>query len=301
MAKKKYSLYKAEMVIKEAIKNILKTFTDGKCAKENAIKYTAVCNELDEQNPDYKEIREDYRERNKMSWRFAVLCFTMIIDFFLLFHGISLLCETLNLPEALKLIVPISLICLEVAISYFSRPAKGILGNWQQRTGISKYLPYFVIIILIGMSLMVIFFSFMHYSQSVDGMSLADFLLGTVAIQITLLVASIMLHIWLIHNAEEIVEMFGYRKYYAAYTKKTNASNKEDRKAKRKYKTFITQTSEIATMIQEFKDRFPGASTSFSAIMPVDLINAMNLVMGRIIIAPPNNESDDKSENPNTS
>ena len=149
-----------------------------------------------------------------------------------------------------------------------------------------KNLQYFVIAILVALSYFAVKYTLEGYNPLIDGASFWNFLTSTFLIQFLLLVASIMLHVWLIRHAEEIAEMFAFFKYKSdrwALTKKIEQYEQES--IKRYLPEFTQRTHKLAQSINTFKSDHPDVKVNFEEFMSNDLMNAMNTVMGRKVFA----------------
>lgn len=275
----KHSTSTAEQTIIRLIEALLHLFTVCKSRNEEITKLKADRDSLDENNPDFHEIVEDRRENNKMNWRIVIMCLSICVDFFLLYNAMTILCEQFGLPGFLKIIVPAFLIIVEVGVSYFSaiQQRSGEPSSW-----LSRNLQYFVLLILIGFSVLVIMYSIQGYNAALDGMSFQSFLTGTIVLQVALLISSIMLHIWLIKNAEAIAETFAYFRYKSDRKKLTQKIDRMEKENSKKYlPDFTKRTHNLIQNIESFKRSHPDANPNFERAMPADLMRGMNQVMGK--------------------
>lgn len=280
---------KAILAIQNLVKELLHTFLFCKSRNDEVAKLRIKLNEIDENNPEYREILLDKRENTKMNFRFIILILSFFVDFFLLYEALVILCDQFGWPGVLKFIIPIVLIVLEVAVSYFSI----LLSRDEEKSShITKKLQYFVLPILVGFSLLAMFYHLQSYNVEIDGISLIDFMTFHVIIQLVLLISSIMLHLWLIRNAEEIAEAIAYMKYKAARSGVVNKIERiENGNTRRYFPQFTKLTHKYVKDTNIFERKFPELNMNFSYAMPQDLIDGINTVMGRIVIASGTNRS----------
>jgi hypothetical protein len=269
----------AEMTIHRLIESLFQLFTHGRTSNGEVIKLKDKKQMLDTNNPDYTEIIEDRRENMKMYWRVLIIFLSIGVDFLLSFQAMTILCEEFSLPEILKFIVPAFLIAVEIGISYFQilNQRIGEHSSWLVRNA-----QYLVLLILTGLTILVIIFSIQMYNTSSDGMSFLAYLAGTVLLQTALLVASIMLHLWLIRNAEAIAETLAYFHYKIDRNNLVRKINRLERKNKKKYvHAFAAGAYKLVQKIEFFKQEYPGANINFTKTMPASLATAINQVMGK--------------------
>lgn len=281
MNQKRHTARIAEMVIHRLIESLFQLLTLGRTNNEEAVKLREKRQSLDDSNPDYAEIVDDRRENMKQYWRVLIIILSIGVDFLLSFQAMTILCDEFNLPEILKYLAPAFLIAVEIGISYFQ-----ILN---QRTGersswIVRNAQYLVLLILLGLVILVIIFSIQTYNSSTDGISFLSFLVGTLLLQIALFVASLMLHLWLIRNAEAIAETLAYFHYKIDRNNLIRKSNNLDTKNKRRYlHVFAADAYRLVQKMENFKQEYPDATIDFAKTMPADLAIAINQVMGKEI------------------
>lgn len=281
----KHSVTAAEQAIHRLIEGLLNLFTICKARNEELAKLKEQVQQLDDNNPDFHEMLEDRRENNKMTWRLIIIALSIAVDFFLLYHAMTILCEQFGLPGFLKFAVPAFLIIVEIGVSYFSfiQQRSGERGSW-----LSRNLQYFVLFILVGLSVLVIVYSIQGYNAAIDGISFSSFLTGTIVLQVALLISSVMLHIWLIKNSEAIAETFAYLQYKSDRKKLTNKIEKLEKENRKKYHPeFTKRTHHLVQNVESFKRHNPEANACFENTMPSELIRGINAVMGRNYFIPP--------------
>ncbi|MEP6647359.1 MAG: hypothetical protein ABJC12_09715 [Saprospiraceae bacterium] len=282
MKKERLAPSKAKLVIQILIKDLLNLFLFFKSRNDELMRLRIKLNTLDENNPDYIEIFYDRRENNKMSFRFVILILSFLVDFFLLNTALDILCYQFGWPNILKFVVPVVLIILEIGISYFS----ALQARDEEKVShLGKNLQYLILPMLMGFSLLAIFYNAQSFIEGIDGMSFASFVTFNGIIQIILLISSIMLHLWLIRNSEEIAEAIAYVRYKMARNVIVDAIEKIERSNSAKYMPHFTRlTHEYVRKTDDFKRKFPEEHFNFPSTMPQELVDGMNKVMGRRII-----------------
>lgn len=282
MKKNSLTLAKAKLLIRRLVQKLLDLFLHGKTLVEKRHRLVTQLKSFEAANPDYCEIYDDQRERNKMNFRYLMLILSFLVDFFLLNTAVSVLCAEFGWPAILKFVVPVALILLEVGVSYFSA-LQARSEEYVSRIG--RNLQYLVLPILVGFSLFVIFFSAQSYSEELDEVSLLGYLTVTVIIQSILLISSIMLHLWLIRNSEDIVEAIAYAIYRIKRKRITDAIEKIDKENTSVNIPLLTRlTHEFVRRTDTFKRTYPDDDEDFSIAMPQDLIDGMNKVMGKRVV-----------------
>lgn len=275
--------------IQNLVNDLLNLFLYCKSRKDEVAKLKSNVDELDEMNPEYHEILKDSRENTRMNFRFIILILSFFIDFFLLYEALLILCDQFGWPRILKYLIPAILIVLEVSISYFSI----VQSRDEERSSrLSRKLQYFVLPILVGFSALAVFYHIESYNPEIDGISLIGFLTFRLLIQIVLLISSLMLHLWLIKNAEEMAEALAYLRYKSARRNLTSRINHiEDSNTSEYYPRFTKLSHKYVNDTGAFKRRFPDMNMDFASAMPQELIDGINTVMGRIIIGATNTNS----------
>jgi len=227
-------------------------------------------------------IREDTRESNKKALRVIVMFLSVAIDFFLLYDAITILCERSNWPNYLKYLIPGFLILLEVLVSYFAliRQRDGESDKWIGRN--SKYL---VLLVIVPLSVLAMVYSIQAYDALVDKVSYTAFITGVLAGQLVFLIPSILLHVWLIIHAEDIAETLAFYTYIfkrnvvVAKIKKMEDINRD------KFIPEFTKTCQnLVLKINRFENEYPETPGDFEKIMTVDLIIAINQIMGKPVL-----------------
>jgi len=273
----------AEMTIHRLIESLFHLFTLGKATSEELNKLTEKLRLLDTGNSDYAGINGDKRENIKIWWRMLIIVLSIGVDFLLTYQAIAILNTWFNFPRILQFLVPVFLIVVELGISYFQilNQRNGEHSSWFVRKA-----PYLVIIILLGLTILVIVYSVQSYNVSTDKMSFGAFVISTLLFQIILFIASLLLHIWLIKNSEDIVEAFAHLHYKIVRYGIINKISQLDTQIKKNHmQRFSVDTHTLIQKIEFFRRDYPNRSVDFSKTMPADLISAVNLVMGKRVFA----------------
>ena len=285
MKKFTHSAQKEHSSISRFIENMLDLLLACKARDEKTKKSKDRLKQLDESNPEYREILHDKRENNKMLLYIIVASLSVFIDFFLLYNALTIMCSQFNLPGILKILLPIFLVVVEIGVSYFSalKQQSGEYTSW-----LSKYLQYFVIAILIAFSLMIISFALQGYNPQFDGKSYLHFLLSSTITQIVLLIPSVLLHIWIIKNAEDVAEAIAYYKYKWERKILNLQIEKMETDVQKKYWVlFVKWAHNLVQRLDLFKRNYPDVDGGFERTMPADLIKAINMAMGKKILKYP--------------
>lgn len=277
---------KAIIIIQKLIKELLKVFLFCKSKIQELSKLRNDLETLDKDNPEYREILKNQRENTKMIMLLVVLILSFFVDFLLLQEALIILCDQFGWSAYIKFIIPIFLIILEVAISYFAILESRNEDEDNQST-IGRNLQYLLIPILVGFSLISLFYHLQSYNSEIDGASLLTYMSFNVIIQIGLLITSIMLHIWLIRNSEEIAEAISYFRYHSKRKKLSAEIDKlEKSNSEIHYPLFTTLAKKFVKKVDDFERRFPEMKMNFTKSMPQELIDGINQIMGRKVIAP---------------
>jgi hypothetical protein len=236
---------------------------------------------MDASNPDYAEIRSDSREKMKILWNLVLIALSLGIDYVLIYQPLEILSSIYGLPIYIKYAVPAILIILELGIAYrqILNQRDGEPGAWAMRN-----VQFLVIVILVGLSILLIVFTLQGYDPAFDGSSFLGFFTGTVLFQLCLLFSSILLHLFLIKNAEILSETFGYFRYIfsrASLMYRINGLNKKYAKKAALYKEDCRQ---LIHKISAFKSEYPESKVQFETAMPEEFINSINTVMGRTVL-----------------
>lgn len=282
MQHRKHASNIAELAIHKMIDSLHQLFLLGTTKKEKIDELIEKRNSLDENNNDYCEIRQDKRENMKLWWQLVLIFCSIVIDFVLVYQPMDIICNTFNLPALMKYLAPMFLIILEVGIAYSQ-----ILHHrhLQRSTWFMRNLQYLVIVILGAFSALLILFTVNNYNPSIDG-SFLGFVTGTILFQLGLLCASIMLHVWLIRNAELLSETLAYFLYILERKNLSSKIAKLEKMNKEKHSIdFKNASRELIRKIELFKRDAPGADVHFEKTMPLDLIKAINQVMGKTVFS----------------
>lgn len=283
MTYKKHEMTIAENAIYRLIESLYQLLLLGITKKEKLDTLKKNCATLDANNEDFAAIRESTRESMKKYWYLILMIICVLIDFFLLYQPMDILCSTFYFPTWIKYAVPIMLISLEVGIAYSQilRQRDARHSPWFVRN-----LQYLVIVMLIAASTLLIIFSIESYNPAIDHISFIGFLSGTILFQGLLLCASIMLHVWLIRSAEILSETHAYFMYLVAWKKlAAQIEHLEKENKETLAPNFKKDSQHLVYQIGLFKRMYPDADIQFEKAMPEDLIRAINIAMGKMIFS----------------
>jgi hypothetical protein len=282
MKPERLDVSKARLFIQSLIKDLIDFYLRLKAHTGELLKLRMKLKTIDESNPEYYEILHDQRENNRMNFRFAIFILSNFVDFLLLNMALDILCDQFGLPKALKYVVPITLIILEIAISYFST----LLSRDEDKPSrLGRNLQYFVLPLLAGFSLLAIIYNAQSYNQEIDGMSLLAFMTFNTVIQLILLISSVMLHLWLIRNSEDLAEAISYMRYKVKRNKVVKAIDKiEKSNSTILMPQFTRLTHEYIRKTETFKRKYPDENIDFTITMPQELIDGINKIMGKKVI-----------------
>lgn len=274
-----YSTHLAEQSIIRQITKLVELIARGQMLQNNLLKKKEHLELHDRNNEKFAMIIEDVQESFKMTMRAILLILSFIIDFALLFDALSLLDSTIS-PIA-RVVIPLGLVFVEVIISYFTILQKSEDDNQSKLLAV---LPYFVLFILVGLSISSIVYSVQNYNEQIDGMAFSWFLLSVVVKQGVLLIGSLLLHIFLIRHSAKITEagaFFRYRKFRKSIVKDIDRfeamiQNNVTPEMKMRVQAFAQE-------VEMFKRKYPHSNIQFEKMMSEELINMINIIMGKKI------------------
>ena len=283
-----------EQSIHRFIEKMYELLMKCKDRSEKIRKLTEQLLRYDSNNPDFKGLIDNTRENNKMYMYVIIWILCILLDFFLLFNGLTLLSNRSNLSLLLKISAPILLVSAEVVISYFAilRQSTGEHVPW-----LSKNLQYFVIAVLVAFSIIVILYSAQGYNPQFDGSSFWLYLFSSIITQVVLLIPAIMLHLWIIKNAEEIAEALAYFKYRAKRGGLAGEIEHLEKLQRRDQKQFVQWAHSLVQQMNSYKRKHPNARRNFAETMPQILIKAINAAMGRRIFDEDNSSDSSDFQN----
>ncbi len=279
MAKLKQSTEREMALVFAAIESLFNTFLRGK--ELVSVHPTNAIQELDSNNPDYVDILNDQQEQIKIWCWLIVILLAGCVDYLLFSAAISIICVQFQLPLILKWIVPFFLIALEVIVSYVCiiNERSGEWKGW-----FSKLVKYFVFGILIGLAIVACLNALLGYRESLDG-SFIPFSIVTILYQTLLLIASILLHLWIIHSAERIVMAIGYFRFKMIRDALVRKESRTINDARTCHSRFVKDAASTCKVIEKFHNRHSQVEVDFTIGMPEDFIIAVNKVMGREVLA----------------
>ncbi len=269
-----------QLSIRKFIEKMLELLMKCRDRDEKIKKIQGQLKLLDEKNPDLYDLLGNTRENIKMYLCVIIWFLCILIDYFLLFNGLTLLTNRTNLILLLKVLVPIALVSTEVAISYFAilKQNSGERVSW-----LYKNLQYFVIGILIAISVVVIFFTGRGYNPQFDGNSYWSYVIGSVFTQVVLLIPAIMLHLWIIKNAEEIADAIAYFKYRYDRRKIVSEIELLEKVQRKDQKLFVQWVHSLVQQMDSYRRKHPNVPCNFGQNIPLILSKVINAAMGRRI------------------
>jgi hypothetical protein len=235
--------------------------------------------QLQSKNGDFAGQLHDRRETMNMWWRIGLCILSIFIDFMLCYESMQILCSKFGWPSELKYVVPIFLILTEIGIAHFQAIHKrnGVHAGW-----LASNVQYLVLAILVALAILTIVYSISAYNPAIDNMSFLSYCVGVILFQGILLIASIMLHVWLIKNAEEIADAIAFLSYkmqQGSTARKCNELNKSIATADKS--EFVSKSQQLVQKVKEYERMFTENPVDFSTTMPTRLIEAVNSVMGK--------------------
>ncbi len=232
---------------------------------------------LDTANPAFASMRQNLREYIRILIFIVTPCLCIFIDYLILLNGLNILCEKYSIGNFAKYASPVALVVVEIGLGYLAVVEQ---RNSIHRSWIGKALRYCIIGFLIAFSLLVIVYSSESYNPQFDGASKDSYLFGVAFVQIALLIPSTMLHIWVIRNSEGIAESIAYLIYESKWKKITRELKRMETRKRKDTVEFIKMVQRLIKAIEAFKNRYPEANADFNQLIPYDLAQAINRVMG---------------------
>ena len=234
--------------------------------------------QLEQANEEYVPLLHDRREIMRMKWRIAIIFLSAGVDYLLSSNAMPIIVEKFSMPLILSYAVPFFLIGIEIAISYFQSLRQ---RSASEESFFLNHLQYVVLIVLVSLTVLVVMFSLQSYNQTLDG-PFIPYLIGTVAFQVALLAASIMLHLFLIREAEQIMEAIAFMRFKREHdTLSKQLSRLRDHNGHNNLPAFTKDSQKFVQELDSFNRQFPDANIDFTKTMPADLLRAVNLAMGR--------------------
>jgi len=280
MRNKNFVEAKSESRIQDLIDDLLSLFHTCNQKQVSIMKLKERLIEIDDCNQYFKEIRNDFRENNKMVWWMVMIVLGSLFDYLLLLNALAILCSITSLPGWVKYVIPPVFIIAEICVAYFTSLRK--LDDSRRNAKRGSLLPYFLLFIIVGMSALVLLYSWINYDANENGGSLFIYTIGTTIWQVLFLAASLMFHIALIKEAECIAEMFAYFTYLAKRNRIMRKIEDMERANKNKFgPEFTRDARNLIDNVETFNRAYPNSQVNFVSTMPLDLIIAINRVMGR--------------------
>lgn len=281
--KTSYKTSVAENALHRMIESLYRLFIVCKHTSQAISKKQETLQQLEQANQDYVEILNDHREKMKQYWSIILMILACAIDSIIAGQAMAILCELFGFPQILKYLVPAILVTVEIGISYLQalKLREGTRLSW-----IMRAIPYLVLFILVGFSILTITYNIQSYSPQFDGANRTVFIITTCIIQGMLLVASILMHLWLIVHSEDLAESINFFLFKRKHEKLSKDIVKME--AKNKNENIKRFTRDSQRFVQEY-DRFhreqPQSGIDFTRTMPNELVKAVNMVMGKPVLA----------------
>jgi hypothetical protein len=283
MKKLSYSAKKAFAAICRLLETADSYLLSGVANSEQWATQKSELDKLDKANPEFFDSLDETRENIRRFWCIVVTLAGIFIDYFLLYNSMAILSGTSGLAVYFKILLPIILVFAEIAISYLATQRE---RNGEHRSWLSRNLQYFVVVVLISLSLVAFSYSVKGYDTKFDGSSFVGFVLDAAVIQLVLLICSVIFHLWIIKNAEEITEAIAYYRYKLSRLK--IVKKMKDLESENKNKNSIGFKTVVSLLIQKidsFKRDHPLADVKFENLMSGRLKHAINIAMGRTIFS----------------
>jgi hypothetical protein len=277
-----YSAKKQYHFITKMIAKASDLYMRGNVQKQAGAKHTEKLIMLDKSNEEFKKLLGDFRENLRMFLLIVSALGTIVIDYLLLYNVMTILCEQSHLHWLFKIMVPAMLIVMEITISYFS-----IVRQWNEEpdTWIDRSLKYFVIVLLIVLSAVVILYDVRGYTPETDGSSFLSFIIDSCVTQILLLIASVIMHLWIVKDAEGIATSIAFFSYRAKRQRVVNKIADMEAAVQDTYGPALVQiVYRLVKAMEDFKRNYPGADVHFEKLIPLDLQLVINAIMGRAVL-----------------
>ncbi len=252
-----------------------------KAKKEQAADWfnsqTKQLQKLTETNPEFTDQLGDHRETMLAYWRIVLLGLVMCVDLTICSQGMDIICQKIAISSNWKYIVAIGLGVLEIGIAYTSiiKQREGANSTW-----VLKMLPYAVLLFLVGFSGITTLFEITGYNSQTDGLSFTMFVIVTVFVQLMLLLASVLLHLWIINHSVEIAESVGFLKFRRAQSSIRNDIDRLKKSTITLDNEFLTETQKFARDFQSLKKYYPDEAHELLQTIPVSLRIDMENAMG---------------------
>jgi hypothetical protein len=267
-------------IICRLIDYLLSLFMRGKLLVDKIKKLQEKKVAIDNANQDYALIKEDHRESNKMFLFIIIAVLSVLLDFILIANPVAFIAKNFHLPYILIFVIPAVLVILEIGIAYTS-----ILHHRtdEPRSWIGRNLQYFVIGLLIAMSVLLLIYFAQGYEKTTDG-AFIPFLLGHMFIQIILLIPAIMIHLWVVRHSEDIAEAVAFLRYLLQQKKVQNKINKYEKEYQEHLlPKYIKGTRTFVYKKERYEANY--GDGGFEKMVPRDLAESINKIMGRMIFS----------------
>jgi hypothetical protein len=278
--KQQYKQTAAEQRIDNAIERLWQLFLSGRSSNEAATSGNAKLTALETANSEFAEILGDRRETGKKIRDVIMVVIAIGIDLIISGQAVGILCEMLSIPDYYKYIFPVFLVTAEICLA-----AKQMQATRDNRSSsfVMNNLQYSILLILIACTLLVIVYSLRSYNASIDG-AYWSYVAGIILVQGMLLISALCLHLWVIRNADALADSFAFLRFKRDHTVLTKEIEKHERDATQQTKpTFVAEARRFVADVMQFNRTYPSAQVDFTVVMPVDLQEAINAIMGKQI------------------
>jgi|GEM_PF-5497509 len=279
--KQSYTTKKARLIIHRMIETAIELFSICKRTNEEIERTKTDQQRLRDANVEYEDIIENKREQSNAVWLIILPILAMACDAVITYQAMSVAIEVFGIPSICKILAPLILVGIEIGVSYFQSVEQ---LEQHEDSWLMRNLQYIVILILIALSILTIMYSISSYSPLVDSIGYILFVIGTVAVQVALLVASVCLHLWLIKNAERIANAIIYLRHSSNYRRVAKQlSSLEHQQRHNNIPAFTKHSQKLIRLITEFNAVYPEQPLDAALLIPQEVLNGMNVAMGRKI------------------
>ncbi len=248
-----------------------------KQSSEEVVSKTKLLQKFENSNVEYTEQLTDRREVMLAYWRILLIVLAGLIDFIISINAMTLITERFSLNTNWKYVVPFLLVLIETGIAYTCsiKQREGKSQQW-----VTQKLPYAVLILLIGFTVLVILFELNAYNPETDGLNFFVFAITTIAVQLTLLSASVLMHIWIIQHSDDIAESISFLKFRFDHSSMRRAIDEQQKNNPQLEARFVSETQAFVRDFQSFKRYYPDDAHELLQTIPVALKIDMEHVMG---------------------
>jgi hypothetical protein len=287
--KESYETKKARSIIHRMIEKVIDLFAACRRTNDELETMKEAQRLLHKVNSDYAIAVEDKRQYWNAVLLIVLVIFVIPCDAIITYQAMSIAVEVFGIPSICKHIAPVILVGIEILISYFQ-----ILNRRAQQEDsiLIRFLEYIVILILIALSILTVMYSIASYTPAMDALGHSAFIVGTIAMQIALLIASLCLHIFLIKNAERITDGIIFLQYCKNHLRVARyVTELEWSQRHKNFPAFTKHSQQLILHLFEFNAKYPDQPIDVLILIPHDVLRAMNVAMGRNIFNIDNEKS----------